>query len=259
MPPLLVLPPRYTDDSNTLWRAAIAANWDILRLTDWRVPDELRKCDLSSGIAVYGEPLFVAVVAEALHLKPSEPPLDFLPQLPFNLRGRKVQLVTLHKARQRQEPAFIKPAGEKTFAAQVYESGAVLPQLEWLEDETPVLISEPVQWEVEVRCFVCDGQVQTLSPYWRGEKTAQKEDSSWPISDEERQGALSFAARVLSESSLPVGVLDVGIIAGFGWAVVEANPAYGSGIYGCDALQVLQVVRRAFGNTFVNKCEADGQ
>lgn len=248
MTPFLVLPPRYTDDSNALWRAAIAANWDIARLTDWRVPVELRERNLTNGIAVYGEPLFVAVVAEALHLEPIEPPLDFLPQLPFNLRGRAVQITTLGEARRIEKAAFIKPAGEKTFAAQVYESGAALPPLEWLENETPVLISEPVQWEVEFRCFVCDGQVQTLSPYWRGDKTAQHTDGSWPMSEEERHNAQDFAARVLSETSLQVGVLDVGTIAGFGWAVVEANPAFGSGIYGCDPLQVLQVVRCAFVN-----------
>jgi hypothetical protein len=244
--PLLVLPPRYTDDSNALWRAAIAANWDIARLTDWRVPLELRERDLSDGIAVYGEPLFVAVVAEALHLKPIEPPLDFLPQLPFELRGREVQLSTLAEARGITKAAFIKPAGEKTFAAQVYESGAALPVLDWLEAATPVLISEPVRWQVEIRCFVGDGQVQTLSPYWRDDKTAQEADGSWPMSDEERQGVQDFAVRVLSETTLQVGVLDVGIIAEFGWAVVEVNPAFGSGIYGCDPTKVLQVVRRAF-------------
>jgi hypothetical protein len=153
--------------------------------------------------------------------------------------------VTLNEARQLKERVFIKPAGEKTFAAQVYESGAALPAMEWLPGDTPVLISEPVFWEVEFRCFVSEGKVQTLSPYWRGDRTAQI-DGSWPMSDDERQGAVDFAARVLSENSLTVGVLDVGIISDFGWAVVEANPAFGSGIYGCDPLQVLQVVSCAF-------------
>jgi hypothetical protein len=61
------------------------------------------------------------------------------------------------------------------------------------------------------------------------------------------QQALQFAARVLQQdTSLPHAVvLDVGVIEGRSWAVVEANAAWGSGLYGCDASQVLRVVHRA--------------
>ncbi|HNB74240.1 MAG TPA: hypothetical protein PLS70_24185 [Acidobacteriota bacterium] len=40
-------------------------------------------------------------------------------------------------------------------------------------------------------------------------------------------------------------VIDVGVISGKGWAVVEANAAFGSGIYGCDPAQVLPVLAEA--------------
>jgi hypothetical protein len=40
-------------------------------------------------------------------------------------------------------------------------------------------------------------------------------------------------------------VLDVGIIADRGWAVVEQNAAWGSGIYGCDPVRVLEVLQYA--------------
>ena len=43
----------------------------------------------------------------------------------------------------------------------------------------------------------------------------------------------------------PAVVVDVGRIAGRGWAVVEANAAWGAGIYGCEPEQVLAVLRRA--------------
>ncbi len=217
-------------------------------MTNWRVPEELLQRDLSDGIALYGEPLFVSFVAEALRLHPIEPPLGFLARLPVELRKREVQFATLDEAGRIEKPAFIKPASEKTFAAQIYANGAALPTLDWLPDDTPVLISEPVQWEVEFRCFVCDGEVQTLSPYWRGAQTAESEDGWWPMSDEENQNAQDFARLVLSQNSLSVCVLDVGIIAERGWAVVEANPAYGSGLYGCDPTLVLKTVSRAFVN-----------
>jgi len=39
--------------------------------------------------------------------------------------------------------------------------------------------------------------------------------------------------------------LDVGTIRGRGWAVVEANGAWGSGIYGCNPDEVLNVISQA--------------
>jgi hypothetical protein len=38
-------------------------------------------------------------------------------------------------------------------------------------------------------------------------------------------------------------VVDVGFIRDRGWAVIEQNAAWGAGIYECDPLQVLEVLR----------------
>ncbi|MBS1956049.1 MAG: ATP-grasp domain-containing protein [Cyanobacteria bacterium SZAS-4] len=43
----------------------------------------------------------------------------------------------------------------------------------------------------------------------------------------------------------PAIVIDVGTISGSGWAVVEANPAFGSEIYRCDPMPVLPVLARS--------------
>jgi hypothetical protein len=40
-------------------------------------------------------------------------------------------------------------------------------------------------------------------------------------------------------------VVDVGRMTGRGWGVVEANPAWASGLCGCDPAGVLPVLRRA--------------
>ncbi|MEP0802688.1 hypothetical protein NDI37_21395 [Funiculus sociatus GB2-A5] len=39
--------------------------------------------------------------------------------------------------------------------------------------------------------------------------------------------------------------MDVGVIQGRGWAVVEQNAAWGAGLYGCDPIEVLEVLRYA--------------
>ena len=43
----------------------------------------------------------------------------------------------------------------------------------------------------------------------------------------------------------PAFVLDVGVVAGRGWGIVGANPAWASDIYGRDPSGVLPVLRRS--------------
>ncbi|WP_201278280.1 hypothetical protein [Scytonema millei] len=40
--PTLILAPRYTTDTQALWRAANQLGWQVERLTNWRVSEELQ-------------------------------------------------------------------------------------------------------------------------------------------------------------------------------------------------------------------------
>jgi len=65
---------------------------------------------------------------------------------------------------------------------------------------------------------------------------------------DEVAAARTFAESVVRSSNVdypPAFVLDVGYIEGSGWAVVEANECWASGIYGCDPIKVLDVLRHA--------------
>lgn len=244
--PTLVLSPRYSSDSITLRRAAVAEGWNVLRLQGWRVPDELR--ERNDDIALYGEALFAAAIAEALGRVLLEPAPDWLPGLPAPYLRRAVRYTTLGAAREQEAPAFVKPADGKTFPARVYASGHELPSAEIVPDATAVLVSEPVDWGIEFRLFVLDGWIITFSPYLRRGQLAQAGDGSWSATPGEVEAALEFAARVLGDPAVglpPAVVLDVGIIAERGWAVVEANAAWASGLYGCDPARVLPVLARA--------------
>ncbi len=187
-------------------------------------------------------------VAQTLGLKLLEPPVDWLPRLDAKWRGRDVRLMTLAEARKVAERCFIKSAEEKCFEARVYASGAELPGAGVLPDELPVLVQEMVEWSLEFRCFVLDRCVVTASPYWREGAIAQAEDQSWTASDAEMQAAIEFCETVLRDPNVSVPeavVVDVGMIKGRDWAVIESNAAWGSGIYGSDPVKVLGVLRRA--------------
>ena len=65
---------------------------------------------------------------------------------------------------------------------------------------------------------------------------------------EETAAARGFAETVVRAANVecpPAFVLDVGYIKGQGWAVVEANECWASGIYYCDPIKVLGALRQA--------------
>lgn len=239
----LILSPWETADSIALASAARQMGWNVCRLTRWSEAQEL---EIAGNMVVYGERLFVVFIAQYLPVVYLETPDEWIATLPMEYLKRDIACMTLGEARHVSFPAFVKPAVDKAFGAGVFNAPSELPTADSLPDHIPVLVSEIVSWQDEYRCFVVDGEVRTLSVYFRNGKLADAADDSWPISEAEYCEAKDFAQRVLDATagSYPPGfVLDVGCIDERGWAVLETNPANASGIYDCDPLEVLKAVR----------------
>ena len=238
--PTLILTPRFTEDAQALWLAAGRLGWDVQRLTSWRIPDDIRSVP---DPVLYLEGLVGPTLAEQFGLRLLVPPEDWLPGLPEEFRKRWIYSSTLGQARSIAAPAFVKPPNDKSFPARVYASSE-LP-LDY-EESTPVLVAEPVVWEKEFRCFVLNRQLRTLSVYLRDGEHQRAND--FAQSSSEIAEARVFVEAILTDSRVDLprtAVIDVGVIASRGWAVVEQNAAWGSGIYGCDPEQVLEVIRFA--------------
>lgn len=238
--PTLILTPRFTEDSQALWRAAGRLGWGVERLKNWRVPEELR---VTPEPVLYLEALFGPVLAEQFGLRLLEPAVDWLPRLPEEFRKRRVTLSTLAAARLSPEPLFVKPPNDKSFPAKVY-AGPDLPT--GYDEDSPVLVAEVVTWEKEFRCFVLDRDPRTLSVYLRHGELQR--DRDFAATDAELAEAEALVRSVVADARVDLpraAVLDVGVIAGRGWAVVEQNSAWGSGLYGCDPQSVLEVIRHA--------------
>ena len=209
-------------------------------MTSWCISDELLSVP---DPVLYLEALFGPILAKQFGLELLEPPDDWLPCLPETYRKRQISLMSLRSARAILNPAFIKPPNDKSFPAKVY-LGAELP--EGYDEESSVLVAEVVKWEKEFRCFFLDREPQTLSIYLRGNELQREND--FAASESELKEALAFARKVLSDRTVDVpnaAVMDVGFISNRGWAVVELNSAWGSGIYGCDPERVLEVLRHS--------------
>lgn len=238
----LLLSPRHTRDSAAVGAAALGLGRNVERLPSWRVPDHLRAVTK----AAYGEPRFVAAVAEATGLELIEPRADWLPSLPIDLLQRRVVLSSLGEARARPGPLFAKPVSDKIFPATIYANGTDLPTPAGVEDSTPVLMSEVVEWLEEYRCFVIDREVVAISPYLCRGQLACTAEGEWRGEHVPAARAFSNAALARPEvATIPAFVLDVGALASEKWAIVEANPAWGSGILGCDPVEATRCVIRA--------------
>lgn len=238
--PTLVLTPRHTGDAQLLWRAALRRGWHVERLRTWRIPAHLR--DVAHPV-LYVEALFGPTLADELGVQLLDPPDDWLVRLPAEYRLRHIRLTTMAEARASSTPAFVKPPADKSFAARVY-TGDGLP--DELPGDMPVLVSEVVAWESEFRCFVLDRELRAFSLYARHGELQDEQD--YASTDDEAAALTEFVSRLLADPrvELPRAIgVDVGVIAGRGWACVEANGVWGAGIYACDADEALEVIRHA--------------
>jgi hypothetical protein len=166
--------------------------WNVERMTRFRPPDDFSVPD---DPVLYVEALTAPLFAEALGLRLSEPPLDWLPNLPAEYRRREVRLTTLGDARRLAGPLFMKPPNDKSFRAAVYD-GSELPRE--YPDDMPILVSDVVRWRVEFRCFILDRAVRTFSVYLRDGQLQR--EAGFPHSDEEEAAVRSFTSRLLADA-----------------------------------------------------------
>jgi hypothetical protein len=235
--PWLVLSPRYTEDSVALRRAAIAAGWHVVRVPGWRWTQPPGP---EVPVAIYGEPLFVRVVAAQGGRVVLEPPLDWLPRLPPALLGRAVDAGVFADRLGLRYPRFVKPADDKAFPAAVYADADAIPFSASIDPEVAILHSDPVQFESEYRCFVVHGRAVAHSLYSVNGALVETPGEPEAIA---AAVAVAEAAAAAGAAMTPPGVvIDVGRTADGAYVVIEANPAFGSGMYRADPAGVLAVL-----------------
>ena len=171
---------------------------------------------------------------------------DWLANLPAQFSKRRIEIRNLQNVMSVKENCFIKPALGKSFNAAVRTGQSLISQASHLPAGLLVQVSEVVEWETEYRCFIRNNEVMTVSPYRRGDVTFSSYASPLRGPCDELDAASKFANAVLNSVPCPSAfVLDVGIIKGRGWAVIEPNECWGAGIYGCAPPKILEVLLAA--------------
>ncbi len=238
--PALLLSTRSLPAAQSLEEAARDAGWSV------HAYDELPSCVPDERIVYYGGADVAMEAAARFHLALLEPPLDLLARLPASLRLREVQYASLRDLRRLQRPAFIKPADplNKCFDAGTYAGRAEIRVARGIDPATPILVAEPVEWLAEFRCFVRDSDVVASSPYLSFGRPIWHEWGQGGEKAQPSRDALAVCRRLLSAGVRlpPAFVVDVGLIEDRGWAVVEFNPAWCSGLLGAAPRPVLDVL-----------------
>lgn len=252
---LLITQPRVGVAHNEIiaLQMATGSDWKVLpAATSWRIPDEVIAAG-PKGVP-YGSQLFCETVAQQMGWNLWAQPFDWLAKLPERFTKRQVDFMTLTEAKQinQNHRKFIKPADDKCFDAKIYYPGYFQPH-ELIETTYPTLVSDVVSWDLEYRCFVGkDAQYGDYVTFawsnyiFHGEINNSKMHRMIPG---DLDHILFFMTDLLDycykEGLAGPCVIDVGVIPGKGWAVIETNPAWASGLYGCDPGEALKVMEQA--------------
>ncbi len=248
---ILITQPRVGTSHNeilALHYAAESLGWEVYPApTSWRLPEEL----IASGkVGVpYGSQTFCEVIAQQMGWELIANSFDWLAKVPYQFLKRKVEFMTLSEAMKLSEKKFIKPADDKVFDAKVYSPGELIPH-ESIPLDTPTLVSEVVQWDLEYRFFVSPTtSARTWSNYMFFEHIADPKYWTMIPGDTEHPdvflGKLLYDCRNYAGPNTVASVIDVGRIPGKGWAIIETNQCWASGLYGCDPGEALLVMKEA--------------
>ena len=234
----LALSTMYTKDSIRI-AEAVRKRTDLSssRFDRWNVPEH----DREQVVAVYGEDVFTDIVARQCNFSLIRPTNDWLVHVPLNYLKRKIEFTTVETIYNDQIRQFIKCVDFKFFKAGVYNNIQEVSGIEDLEASTELFTSEIVQWRFEVRCFVYQRTIKTYSNY----AVNGIFDTTYEMIGRELNEFQQFTTEFLENRSISIPeaiVLDFGIIEGKGWALIEANPAWSSGIYECDPDKALDVI-----------------
>jgi len=231
---------RFYNELLAMKMAAKSIGWNVHEAHfGWRLPNKIIE---SNQVGVpYGSQTFCKVIAKQMRWNLSENSNDWLTGLKDEFLKREISFCKLEDVRKLDFKGlkFIKSVDGKWFNAKLYKKEDFDPSPITLND-TPVLVSSPVNFTEEYRCFVYNGKCYAISCYIY--KKVINNPENWHNPNCKK--AEDFVNEVLRFHHSEPAVIDVGLMEE-GWAVIKTNQSWASGIYGCNPLKVLEVLEKS--------------
>lgn len=231
MSKILLLHQQYRPDDQVIWRTAIKHGWQTYRVSKERQFDE--NAPQGEIFRYYGNMLDASKM-ESYGIKALQIPLLYLERMPLCLTKRAIKF-GFYKDIKDSVPydMFIKCTGIKWFAAQIFKKGAMI--IGCNHDDDTIYCQEPVKFLEEIRCFCLDGRVLTASHY---RNKIENIDNTPIFHMLDGMSQIVHATNLLPRAV----VMDFGYIEGRGWAFIEANESWASGLYDCNPDEAFKVI-----------------
>ncbi|MEM7346512.1 MAG: ATP-grasp domain-containing protein [Chloroflexota bacterium] len=235
--PVLILGPKYSQDSKSLAAEAEASDWAVWRFEVPYIPDWV----FDHEPVLYCGDIYAEFITQELEITLATPNDDALAGLsPEHLR-RKVIFTKYQNFERPTERKFIKPADQKFFKAGIYEPDDEIPGLDKRKPEDPILISDVVEFVDEFRLFIVDGQVETGSQYIAEKQLLEDAATDYLAAEIKSFG---HAIAQVYQALLPrTYVVDIGRLVTGELAVIEFNQIWASGLYGASPKAVLNCLQ----------------
>ncbi|HAS46493.1 MAG TPA: hypothetical protein DCS93_38785 [Microscillaceae bacterium] len=188
----------------------------------------------TSQAYIYGNDTFALVLAQVLDKKLISPRDEAIadPSL-LTWTKRQLSIISSNKIVHLTFPCFVKPVQPKLFAAQVYPTLADLQRVLKGLDDTPLICSEVIKVEKEVRAFIINHTIADLAYYeGKGELVLPR----------------AFILDFLQNTSIEIPitfVVDIGYNTAMGWFILEFNASWGAGLNYCDPTKILPCIKAA--------------
>lgn len=229
MTKLLLLHYNADCNANDIWKAAISAGWKTDRIHDMNVK---QRCEGEHYVRYYGNTLQAERIGSQFPFRFHQLDQRYLAKSPFT--KRRIELKHFEDIGPITRPTFVKPVYQKYFEARVYGPGETIFGGTLPHDM--VYVQEPVDMINEVRCFCLNGRIHTASYYRISREYCPANMDGFIPPD------ISVMVQRIAPN-YPAGVvLDFAWIADRGWAFLEPNEAWASGLYGCDPAKCLEVI-----------------
>ncbi|HZL05942.1 MAG TPA: ATP-grasp domain-containing protein, partial [Coriobacteriia bacterium] len=207
---ILVIPEKSDVERDAVADAWCRSGGAVTRIGRFWDPPPLER----TAVRLYGNETFCLVLAQKLGLELVSPADDLILAAPATVLRRAIRRVRLGDTSPDMFPTFAEPIVPKQFAAGVFpDLDALAGATVGLSPDVELIVSGTVDFVAEARAFVLDRTVRACATY-------------------EGEGDLSQATRLVQNviDSVPLpdtAVVDVGLLPGGDWALVELNAAWG--------------------------------